>query len=137
MTVKSPTHFQALPPERSRKAEYAFFWLRRPITNSEMKIGRHIRNERMIYTMMKAAPPFSPTRYGNLHRFPRPTADPAIATRAPKRLPKLSLFIFITFLYILQIQMYSLFQGRSSSQNGFLLSRLLGQSAGRMYLHLL
>ena len=43
--------------------------------------------------MMKAAPPFSPTRYGNLQRFPRPTAEPAIATRAPKRLPKLSLAI--------------------------------------------
>lgn len=43
--------------------------------------------------MMKAAPPFSPTRYGNLQRFPRPTAEPAIATKAPKRLPKLSLVI--------------------------------------------
>ena len=43
--------------------------------------------------MMKAAPPFSPTRYGNLQRFPRPTAEPAIATKAPKRLPKLSLAI--------------------------------------------
>ena len=50
-----------------------------------------------IYIMMKAAPPFSPTRYGKRHRFPSPTAEPAIATRAPKRLPKLSLFIFYKF----------------------------------------
>ena len=61
--------------------------------------------------MMKAAPPFSPTRYGNLQRFPRPTAEPAIATRAPKRLPKLSLAIkglfcvarYALFFNILQV----------------------------------
>jgi hypothetical protein len=55
-----------------------------------MKIGRQMRKLNKIYTMIKAAPPFSPTRYGKRQRFPRPTAEPAIATRAPKRLPKLS-----------------------------------------------
>lgn len=92
MTVKRPIHRQADPPERSRKAAYAFFWLLLPITNSDTNIGRHMMNDRRIYTMMNAAPPFSPTRYGKRQRFPKPTAEPAIATRAPKRLLKLSLF---------------------------------------------
>ena len=67
------------------------------MTNSEMKIGRHIRKLSRMYTMMKAAPPFSPTRYGKRQRLPRPTAEPAMATRAPNLLPKLSLDIFYKF----------------------------------------
>ena len=46
---------------------------------------------------MKAAPPYSPTIYGNLQRFPSPMADPAIATSTPKRLPKFSLCISSPF----------------------------------------
>ena len=95
--VIRPIHLQLLPPERSRKAAYAFSWLRLPTTNSEIKIGRHITKLNAIYIIMNAAPPFSPTRYGKRHRFPSPTAEPAIATRAPNRLPKLSLDIFYEF----------------------------------------
>ena len=35
---------------------------------------------------IKAAPPFSPTKYGNLHRLPNPTAEPASATSTPNEL---------------------------------------------------
>jgi hypothetical protein len=67
--------------------------------NSEMNIGRQRPKQSRMYTMMNAAPPFSPTREGNLQRLPRPTAEPAIATSAPNRLPKLSLDIFKLVLY--------------------------------------
>jgi hypothetical protein len=55
-----------------------------------MKIGRQMMKLIRTYMMMKAAPPFSPTRYGKRQRLPRPTAEPAKATRAPNLLPKLS-----------------------------------------------
>ena len=42
------------------------------------------------YRMMNAAPPCSPTMYGNRQMFPRPTALPAIAMITAKRLPKCS-----------------------------------------------
>jgi hypothetical protein len=64
-----------------------------------MKIGRHRRKLSRIYTMMNAAPPFSPTSEGKRQRLPRPTAEPAMATKAPNLLPKLSLAIFKLVLY--------------------------------------
>jgi hypothetical protein len=50
------------------------------------------------YIMMNAAPPLVPTKYGNLHKLPNPTAEPAIATRIPKPLPKLSLLAITQYI---------------------------------------
>ena len=33
--------------------------------------------------MIKAAPPFSPAKYGNFQIFPNPTAEPIVAKSAP------------------------------------------------------
>jgi hypothetical protein len=44
---------------------------------------------------MNAAPPFAPVSQGNRHILPRPTALPAAARMAPRRVAKLArLFIF-------------------------------------------
>ena len=50
---------------------------------------------RRTYVIRKAPPPYFAARYGNLHIFPSPTAEPAAARTKPIRLVKL-LLSFIT-----------------------------------------
>ena len=69
-------------------------WVLLPITNSEIIIGKQRKITKTTYIMINAAPPLLPTKYGNLHKLPNPIADPAKATKTPKRLPKPSLFSF-------------------------------------------
>ena len=57
-----------------------FFWPRRPSSHSETRIGKPISAIQSKYTNTKAAPPLSPTIYGNFQIFPRPTAEPAAAS---------------------------------------------------------
>ena len=138
ITVINPAQRHAEPPERSRNAAYAFFWLLRPITNSEMNIGRQIRHTHARYIIMKAAPPFSPTRYGNLHRLPRPTAEPAIARRTPKRLPKLSLLIQTAIcldVHTEQTQNQSPTAHHGTFQNALRPPTPAGRSVGKTYQH--
>jgi hypothetical protein len=61
-------------------------------------IGNANNNTNARYIIMKAAPPLVPTRYGNLHKLPNPTAEPAIATRIPNPLPKLSLLAITQYI---------------------------------------
>lgn len=49
---------------------------------------------RIIYTRINIPPPYWAARYGNLHKFPKPTALPAAASTNPMPPEKLPLFLF-------------------------------------------
>ena len=100
MTESSPIYLQAVPGANRRIAPVIQDDDERPIMHSEKKIGRARKTEDNIYMMMNAAPPYSPTIYGNLQRLPSPIADPAIASTAATLLPKFSLPFDILSLLI-------------------------------------
>jgi len=60
-TVKSPSHFQGVPGASFSIAPKVPWRLRRPIIVSAKKMGRTRMKLDSMYTMMKAAPPCSPT----------------------------------------------------------------------------
>ena len=48
----------------------------------------------MKYISTKAPPPFIPTKVGNFHMLPNPTADPSVAKKTASPDEKVSLFPF-------------------------------------------
>ena len=62
--------------------------------NSADKPTRPNKVIKIRYGIKKAAPPYCPKRYGNIHMFPIPTAEPTQANTNPTVLLKFP-FLFI------------------------------------------
>jgi hypothetical protein len=66
-------------------------------------------NVKIIYTNIKAAPPFSPVVVGKRHILPSPTAEPAVASISPSLDAKLFLETICQGVFvIIQILAYLL-----------------------------
>ena len=72
-----------------------------PSANSADKPTRPNKAIKIKYGIRKAAPPYCPKRYGNIHMFPIPTAEPTQASTNPTVLLKFPfLFICSTSMFL-------------------------------------
>ena len=94
--ARYPTHANFLLIVSKARIALAFVFLPIPISitsNEKPKVSASIK-----YTKIKIPPPYCAAKYGNLHKFPRPTALPAAASTNPRPPLKLLLSSFITNL---------------------------------------
>ena len=85
-----------LPGASLRKAVLTLAPVWRPTINSAQITGTPIINTNRRLSNRKAPPPCSPASKGNLHMFPKPTADPTVTATTPRRVANCALLSVIS-----------------------------------------